>query len=99
MAALILEEMLTSCCYDLSDFVVALQKGFFEILENGVRSHVIFLVHVAFYISNLILIEMIKTDSRQDDFVTDNLVAMETEMPIFGVYRIHQINIFWNLFV
>ena len=94
MAALILEEMLTSCCYDWCDFVVALQKGFYEILENVVRSHVILLVHVAFYISNLILIEMVKMDSQQDDFVTDdgyNLVVMETDMPNFGVYRIHQI--------
>ena len=58
---------------DLSDFVMTHQKGVFEIVENifGIL-FLNLLFHVSFYISNLIIIEMIKKDFQEDNFVTDD---------------------------
>ena len=71
VTTLTFEETLNYSCDDKPDFVTSPLEGFSEILERifGIRSRIILLVHVAFYVSNLMLIEMIKTDSQQDDLL------------------------------
>ena len=49
-------------------------QGFTDIMEwiFTFQTIVILLVHVAFYVSNLLLIEMMKRESLQDDFPNDS---------------------------
>ena len=61
-------------------------QGFTYIMEwiCSFQTVVILLVHVVFYISNLILIKMMKRESLQDDFSNDS----ELELLIGASYTL-----------
>ena len=71
-----IEEILTcNTCHDyFTKVVVAHLRGFSDIIEwiFSFQTGVIILVHIAFYVLNLILIEMLKRESLQDDFPNDS---------------------------
>ena len=87
-------EILTSCNtshHDFTNFVVTPLQGVLDIIEwiLSFQISVILLVHIVFYVSTLILIEMMKRESLQDDFPND----CELEPLLITAYTLyHEIN-------
>ena len=69
------EILICKTCHDyFTKVVMALRQGFSDIIEwiFSFQTGVFILVHIAFYVLTLMLTEMMKRESLQDDFPNDS---------------------------